>query len=543
MCNATVDSDGDTPLARFTELMYHVAKDMMTPQELGAFSLPHYWRSPQEIEDPGTLSDCGLRLVQPSAVEDIEDPFQTILAQEGPAVYAKKVVATHQAVLNKAVRDAFSISERAPGAVADALDKFWQTIEAKVTLHPDKFPCRYKQCFTILQKLSGATAEVCAPRMARYVATYPENEPLLSWLRKEAPEEVLEPDLPIVDTHHHLWDMRGQPGIQLSGTSTLPPQSRGQWVYRLPECLEDMQDGHNVVKTVLMQVSAGGVFPNHSAKGAIGLPDHFRPLAEVEYAQGVAALCETGTYGGAQAPVGYLECRSRLPRVCAGIVGYVNFQDPQVEELLRAMARLRNFRGVRNAMSDPESEAFCRGIALLEKYDLSFDWVGFSLKRYNPESLANLKAIALKFPKVRIVMNHLGFLVGPRMSPAELEAWKKDIAGVAAACPNVVAKCGGAQMAAAGHGFEKREVPIGSEELCEVMLPYYGAVIDAFGPDRCMFESNFPPDKESCSFLVLFNMFKRVAAAKNLSDAEKRAIFHDTAVRTYRLDDLFGAKF
>ena len=92
-----------------------------------------------------------------------------------------------------------------------------------------------------------------------------------------------------------------------------------------------------------------------------------------------------------------------------------------------------------------------------------------------------------------------------------------------------------------GLGLRRREVPIGSRELCEITLPYYGYAIDCFGAQRCMFESNFPPDKEGCSYRVLYNAFKRVAAAKNLTAAQKKEIFHDTAVRVYRLDDHFGA--
>merc|ERR1712096_542956 len=106
---------------------------------------------------------------------------------------------------------------------------------------------------------------------------------------------------------------------------------------------------------------------------------------------------------------------------------------------------------------------------------------------------------------------------------------------------NVVCKVGGLQQSFYGYGLEKRAVPIGSKELCEMTLPYYGHVIDCFGPKRCMFESNFPPDKEGCSYRVLYNCFKRVAEAKNLSAAGKKDIFHDTALRTYRLDQDFYA--
>lgn len=115
--------------------------------------------------------------------------------------------------------------------------------------------------------------------------------------------------------------------------------------------------------------------------------------------------------------------------------------------------------------------------------------------------------------------------------------WKKDLKEIATSCPNVVVKVGGIQMPAHGHGFDKRSTPIGSQELCEIMLPYYKEVIEAFGPKRCMFESNFPMDKSSCSYRVLWNMFKRLANALNLSAEDKKWIFHDCAATAYKLND------
>lgn len=368
---------------------------------------------------------------------------------------------------------------------------------------------------------AGARPIVTHDRKVRYAATYPENEALFSFLRKELPEEVLDPELPIVDCHHHFWDFRGRDAMS---------QFR-QRVYKLPEILEDMYDGHNVVKIVFTQANAF-----YHARGVTGMPDLMRPLGEVEYCQGVAALCDSGVYGNC--------------RVCAGIVGGADFQDPEVEKLLQAQMRYRNFRGIRTTSwgkSLPnmlENEGFVRGMGLLEKYNLVFEWVGFFTKPggFNEDSFPTLKKVAQRFPKVTIVMNHLGAFVRPEWPKETVDKWKAGIQDVGANCPNVVAKLGGSQQDSNGYGFEKRDVPIGSKELSEIMLPWYSTVIDAFGPQRCMFESNFPPDKECVSFRTLFNAFKRICAAKGLSAAEKRAIFHDTAVRAYRLDDTFNAK-
>ena len=139
------------------------------------------------------------------------------------------------------------------------------------------------------------------------------------------------------------------------------------------------------------------------------------------------------------------------------------------------------------------------------------------------------------------MINHLGGPGGVDTSAAKLAQWKADIADVASSCPNVVMKCGGIQMVNSGRGFEQRPAPIGSEELCAAVLPFYQHVISHFTPQRCMFESNFPPDKECVSHRVLYNAFKRIANAMGLSAADKRDIFHDTAVKAYRLDEPFGA--
>ena len=146
------------------------------------------------------------------------------------------------------------------------------------------------------------------------------------------------------------------------------------------------------------------------------------------------------------------------------------------------------------------------------------------------------------FSDVRIVMDHCGGGVGPVKTEVELQQWRDDIINIAVSCPNVVVKCGGLQMVANGYKLERRTVPIGSIELCSMVLPYYRHVIQSFSPQRCMFESNFPVDKECVSHRVLYNTFKRVANELNLTPKDKMDIFHDVAVRTYRIGDHFCTK-
>lgn len=252
------------------------------------------------------------------------------------------------------------------------------------------------------------------------------------------------------------------------------------------------------------------------------------PLGEVEYVQGVAALSDSGVYG---------QCRA-----AAGIIGTADFKNADVLKLLEAQIRVRNFRGIRPTANGRLTDAgFVKLMDFLEKHDLVYEWNQFNLQNYAEKQLPLLKEIALKYPKVRIVMNHCGAGTGPRcMNAEQMELWKKHVAEIAKECPNVICKIGGIGMTTNGWGWEKRDTPIGSKELCELSLPYYGHCLDCFGANRCMVETNFPPDKSSFSARVCWNAFKRLANAKNMSASDKKALFHDVAVKTYRLDDHFG---
>jgi predicted TIM-barrel fold metal-dependent hydrolase len=228
---------------------------------------------------------------------------------------------------------------------------------------------------------------------------------------------------------------------------------------------------------------------------------------------------------------------------CAAIIGRADLRHPRCAETLAEMARCRNFAGLRFRphRSDPDwsvdDPALRRGLAALQA-------LGCTEARPAPmvldvwerdtAKLPRLRALARAFPRLSVVMDHCGGLVGPRMPAAALAQWRHDLR-LLVACPNIFAKVGGIQMAANGFALHERATPVGSEELCALTLPFYGTVIDCFGPSRCMFESNFPVDKTSCSYRVLWNSFKRVAAARRMGPAEKRDIFHDTAARAYGL--------
>ncbi len=335
-----------------------------------------------------------------------------------------------------------------------------------------------------------------------------------NWLDRTQ-EATLEPELPICDPHHHLWDL---PKV------VHPPERR----YLLDDLLGDTGSGHNVVSTIYIECRA-----MYRADG----PKAMRPVGETEFANGAAAMSASGRYGPT--------------RVAAGIVGHADLTlgdavQPVLEAHLAAGGgRFRGIRysvswvasdDVRNAYTHPpeglyRDAEFRRGFARLAPLGLSFEgWL------YHPQ-IGELTELARAFPDTTIVLDHFGgpLGIGPYAGRrAEiLEQWRKDIAELAQ-CPNVVAKLGGINMAINGFGWHERDRPPTSQQLSEATAPYYEHCIEQFGVERCMFESNFPVDKITCGYNILWNSFKRLTAG--FSAGEKASLFHDTAARIYRLD-------
>jgi predicted TIM-barrel fold metal-dependent hydrolase len=339
---------------------------------------------------------------------------------------------------------------------------------------------------------------------------YRNDADLKVWLAKRPREAALEPDLPIIDPHHHFWDT---------------PQ-RGR--YLLPELLADIGGGHNVVATVFLECRS--MFRKDG-------PAEMAPLGEVEFVNGIAAMSASGGYG---------PCR-----VAEAIIGHADFTiGARVREVLEAELAVggRRFRGIRYGVSWDGSEAvgkfaprfvppglvrepkFREGLAELAPLSLSFEsW------QYHPQ-LPDAIDLARAFPDTTIILNHVGGVlgVGPYRGRRQeiLAGWKKDI-GELAKCPNVNVKLGGIGMTSFGFDFHERDEPPSSEELAAAWRQYVEPCIEAFGVDRCMFESNFPPDKQSCGYTELWNAFKRITASA--SAAEKTALYSGTAARVYRL--------
>ncbi len=326
-------------------------------------------------------------------------------------------------------------------------------------------------------------------------------------------EAPLDPALPIVDPHHHLWD-------------------RAEERYLLADLLHDAAQGHTVRATVFVQCGA-----MYRASG----PEEERSLGETEFINGIAAASASGTYG----PV----------RACAGIIGFVDLTlgdrvAPLIEAHLRsAQAR---FRGVRNRTAwhpSPEVRSnllgappgpledprFVEGARRLARHGLVLDVWAYQTQ------LPLVAALARAVPELTVVVNHCGgpLGVGPFAGRREegFAAWRRDVLALAA-LPNTVMKLGGLAMEIGGHGFHLRDVPPTSAELAAAWRPVIHTLIEAFGAQRCMFESNFPVDKGMCSYGVLWNAFKRLAAGAG--KAERTALFAGTATRIYRLEEAPG---
>jgi len=331
------------------------------------------------------------------------------------------------------------------------------------------------------------------------------------WLAK-VNEEALEPELPICDPHHHLWDQRHE---------------REQERYLLDEILDDVAGGHNVVSTVFIE--CGAMFKPDG-------PEAYRCVGETEFVNGIAAMSASGLYGKA--------------RIAAGIVGTVDLRiGDKAADVLDAQiaAGGGRFCGIRRGAfwhASPEiqnhrtnppehlllQDDFRSGFKHLAPRKLSFEvWCAHT-------QIPDAISLARAFPDTTIVLDHFGGPIGTGPHAGKQDEvfayWKTQIDELAK-CQNAVAKLGGLNMEVNGFGWEHRPQPPTSAELAQATRHYFEHTIDRFGPDRCMFESNFPVDKLSCSYTVLWNSFKLLSKA--YSPDERAAMFHGTAARVYRV--------
>ncbi|PCJ11169.1 MAG: amidohydrolase [Gammaproteobacteria bacterium] len=338
------------------------------------------------------------------------------------------------------------------------------------------------------------------------MASNPPDNQQAQWLA-QVQEDIIEPDLPICDAHHHLWLNTGHTG----------------WPYTLKDLHADTATGHNIVRTVFIECHA-----QYRKDG----PEHLRPVGETEF---VVELAERSTVSG-QAEI-------------AAIMGHADLSmGDAVEDVLAAHedAGRGIFRGIRYITAQDtypplsmgecvqmDHANFLAGVRKLGALSYTFD--AFV---YHPQ-LLKLAAVAKACPETPIVIDHLGgFLgVGPYKGKREeiYRYWKGAIKELARA-PNTYLKLGGIGMPMFGFRWDKQERPPTSKELAAPWIEPIQYAIEQFGPARCMFESNFPVDKRGTGYVVLWNAFKRIASEYTAD--EKRDLFHNTAARAYRIESI-----
>ena len=360
-----------------------------------------------------------------------------------------------------------------------------------------------RQLLTVI----GGTAATWPLRAYAQAQAAPPNPIRRDWLDRRK-EPILEPELPIVDPHHHLWERPG-------------------WRYMPEDLLLDINSGHNIVATVFIEARS-----MYRAQG----PEEMRPVGETEFVNGVAAMGASGNYG--------------KTKICAGIVGHVDLTlGSRVEPVLSALMRAggERFRGIRHGVSwdaDPaivspaspvhagllRDKTFREGFAALVRHGLSYD-----VSLYHPQ-IPEVADLAGAFPDTKIVINHVGGVLGIGVYRGKRdEVFKKWSASIKAlaAHPNVYVKLGGLGQGYPGFGFNEQAEPPSSEMVAAAFRPYVETCIEAFGASRCMFESNFPVDKISYSYPVFWNACKLMA--KGASSTEKADLFAGSASRFYRV--------
>ncbi len=328
------------------------------------------------------------------------------------------------------------------------------------------------------------------------------------WLAKRL-EAPMEPERPILDPHHHLWERPG-----------------GRYLFH--DLLEDVNSGHNIVATIYIQCGA-----MHRKDG----PRELATVGEVEFAVGAASMADSGHYGPT--------------RICAGIVGNANLMlGAEVARVLDALIEAGNGRlvGIRCPMAKSDDPAIIGSVVIPPDGMMREGAVAAGVREMGRKGLVldtwsfqsqldDLLVLVDRAPDTTIVVDHVGGVTGIASYAGRREelfpVWREKMAALAAR-PNTRVKLGGLAMHSVGFGFETWDLPPTSEDLAAAWRPYIETCIDLWGVDRAMFESNFPVDKGQVSYTNMWNAFFRLSAGA--SEEEKDKLFRRTAATTYGLD-------
>jgi len=369
-----------------------------------------------------------------------------------------------------------------------------------------------------------------------------ELSPNEEWVQQYE-EPAYEPELAILDCHHHLWDPathdKGWPVSKLvlkimfllkpSVVNRLvcdEPWKANSFGSRIPLACpymgKDLSDdirgrdgqGHNVVGTVYME--CGWKTP--------GVERCMEPVGEADMV---------------------VQVNKEFPSLCNAMVCHAELSlGKEVEPALQHYQKNPMVKGIRVAMpyanGDPmvhgEGDGklaydpkFREGFALLSKYGLSFDSWG------HHTAIDGWASLAEAFPETTIIVDHCcGFALGIGSFKIEesMVQWRASVKNIAR-FKNVYCKVGGTGMRWSGHGFDERPKPATSDELAQAWGPMVSYCIEHFGVDRCMMESNFPMDKITCSYNVYFNAMKKIV--KDFSKEDKKKLFEMNARRVYKL--------
>ncbi|MFJ3804709.1 amidohydrolase family protein [Streptomyces sp. NPDC090088] len=329
-------------------------------------------------------------------------------------------------------------------------------------------------------------------------------------LQRGRDETIIEPELPIIDAQHHLFL---RPGLR----------------YLLEEYLADASAGHNVLASVYVEADS---FRRREG------PEVMRPLGEIEFANGAAAMAASGAFGD--------------QRVAAAIVGFADLlHGDAVAAYLDQALQLApdRMRGIRQGATYDTNEAtyrylpgrpprgmladprFRAGFGHLAPRGLSFDAAVFH------HQLPELADLADAFPETAIIVGHCGLALGMNTDAdgraTVFAQWRENMRELALRS-NVTCKISGLGLPFWGFGFEDRAGTVGYRELAAAWAPYVEAAIEIFGADRCMMASDYPADSHSSGFVPLWNALKHIVCTA--TSEEKNALFHDTAARIYRID-------
>lgn len=320
-------------------------------------------------------------------------------------------------------------------------------------------------------------------------------------------EDAIDPDVPIIDAHHHLWIENDIP-------------------YLGREFMQDLACGHRIESTVFVQAHYGY---------RTDLPAELAPVGETEKIAKIAADCKA---------------QGCDTRIAEGIVAFADLSlGDGVNRVIDAHDEAANgaLRGIRHSVSRDSNypdgivirpapagllsdEGYRAGLAVLAKRGLSYDAMLYH------SQIPELTNMATALPELSVVVDHMGTKLGvapyDKVERKTFADWRRSMANLAQ-CKNVKVKIGGFGMIICGANWHARDLPPTSSDLADAWRPQFETCIELFGAERCMFESNFPVDKSMYSYCTLWNAFKRLAASA--SETDRQALFSTTAAQTYRI--------